>query len=84
MIAEDGTGRVVATNRHVAQLVARRAADGRGVFLRSPLTGVRYGMNVDFKEEAGSLPGGAGTVSVTGIVFGEPFAPDAVTVTEAV
>ena len=77
VIAEDGTGRVVATNRHVAQLVARRAADGRGVFLRSPLTGVRYGMNVDFKEEAGSLPGGAGTVSVTGIVYvADDAAPD--------
>jgi DNA/RNA non-specific endonuclease len=65
VIGEDGAQRVVATNRHVAKLVARRSADGRGVFLRSPLSGVRYGMNLDFKEEAGSLPADARPVSVT-------------------
>jgi endonuclease G len=77
VIGEDGTGRVVATNRHVAQFVARRSADGRGVFLRSALSGVRYGMNVDFREEVGALPGDARQVSVTGIVYlADDTAPD--------
>src|SRR4051812_12839304 len=39
VIDGNGTSRVVATNRHVAKLAARRAADGRGVLLRSPVTG---------------------------------------------
>lgn len=38
------------TNRHVAEIVARRAKDGSGVFLRSNF-GVFYGMKLDFKEE---------------------------------
>ncbi len=77
VIGEDGTGRVVATNRHVAKLVARRTADGRGVFLRSPLTGARYGMNLDFKEEVGSLPADARPVSVTEILYlADDAAPD--------
>ena len=36
VIGADGDSRLVATNRHVAQLVAKRTADGRGMFLRSP------------------------------------------------
>jgi endonuclease G len=77
VIDEDGTARVVATNRHVARLVTRRTADGRGVFLRSPLSGVRYGMNLDFKEEAGSLPTDARPVSVTEILYlADDAAPD--------
>ncbi len=77
VIDEDGTERVVATNRHVAKLVARRTADGRGVFLRSPLSGVRYGMNLDFKEEVGSLPADARPVSVTEILYlADDAAPD--------
>lgn len=72
-----GTQRIVATNRHVAKLVARRTADGRGVFLRSPLSGVRYGMNLDFKEEVGSLPADARPVSVTEILYlADDAAPD--------
>lgn len=69
VIGENGAERVVATNRHVARLVAQRSADGRGVFLRSPLSGVRYGMNLDFKEEAGSLPADARPASVTEILY---------------
>jgi len=42
--------RLVATNRHVAALVARRARDGSGVFLRSDRQ-VAYGARVDFREE---------------------------------
>jgi len=77
VIGEDGAERVVATNRHVAKLVAQRSADGRGVFLRSPFSGVRYGMNLDFKEEAGSLPADARPVSVTEILYlADDAAPD--------
>ena len=77
VIDEDGTGRVVATNRHVAKLVARRTADGRGVFLRSPLSGARHGMNLDFKEEIESLPAGARPVSITEILYlADDAAPD--------
>lgn len=77
VIDEDGIERVVATNRHVANLVARRAADGRGVFLRSPLSGARYAMNLDFKEEAGSLAADARLVSVTEILYlADNAAPD--------
>lgn len=72
-----GTSRVVATNRHVAKLVARRLADGRGVFLRSPATGARYGVNVDFKEEVGSLPADARPFQVSEIVhLADDTAPD--------
>jgi len=77
VIEEDGTERVVATNRHVAKLVARRTTDGRGVFLRSPLSGARYGMTLDFKEEVGSLPADARPVSVTEILhLADDTAPD--------
>jgi endonuclease G len=77
VIDEDRTERVVATNRHVAKLVARRTMDGHGVFLRSPVSGARYGMNLDFKEEAGSLPGDAQPVSVTEILYlADDAAPD--------
>jgi len=47
-------GHLILTNRHVAKLVARRGADGRPVFMRSPVTGVRYGAQVDFNEEVGA------------------------------
>jgi endonuclease G len=45
-------GYLVLTNRHVAKIVAKRTADGKAVFLRSPVTGVRYGAQIDFNEEA--------------------------------
>ncbi len=55
------TGDIIITNRHVAKLVAQRAADGSGVFMLSP-AGVPNGIRVDFREEAGS---GANDVSHT-------------------
>jgi endonuclease G, mitochondrial len=47
-------GHLVLTNRHVAKLVAKRGADGGPVFMRSPVTGVRYGVQIDFNEEVGA------------------------------
>ncbi len=47
-------GHVMLTNRHVAKLVAKRNADGHGVFIRSPINGVKYGAQVDFNEEVGA------------------------------
>jgi endonuclease G len=49
---------VFATNRHVAELVARRVRDGSAVFLRSNV-GVFYGMKLDMREEANSIMGGS-------------------------
>jgi endonuclease G len=69
VIAEEGKTRLVATNRHVAKLVARRTATGGGAFLRSPFSGVRYGMNVDFKEEVGSLAADARLFFVRDVVY---------------
>lgn len=56
VVEHRGKGALVVTNRHVAQVVARRKADGTAVFMRSP-SGVRYGAAIDFREEAGSLTG---------------------------
>ena len=73
----DGDSRVVATNRHVAELVARRTANGRGVFLRSPSSGALYGMNLDFREEVGSRPEDARAVAVREIIYlADDAAPD--------
>jgi len=69
VIAEDGATRVVATNRHVAKLVAAQAADSRGFFLRSPASGLLYGAEIDFKEEVNSDPGDARPFEVTEIVY---------------
>jgi endonuclease G len=69
VIAAEGTTRLVATNRHVAKLVAMRTAAGGGAFLRSPLSGVRYGMNLDFKEEVGSRASDARPFEVRDIVY---------------
>lgn len=65
---DDGT-RIVATNRHVAKVVAQRGFDGSGVFLRSPTSGLRYGAEIDFKEEVGSNPGDARPVEVVAITY---------------
>lgn len=46
-------GALVMTNRHVAQIVARRKADGSAVFMRAP-SGARYGAAIDFGEEVES------------------------------
>jgi endonuclease G, mitochondrial len=69
VVAAEGHTRVVATNRHVAKLVASRTPTGGGTFLRSPLSGVRYGMNLDFKEEVGSLAANARPFEVRDIVY---------------
>ncbi|WP_205917873.1 DNA/RNA non-specific endonuclease [Rhizobium ruizarguesonis] len=63
-----GGRRIVATNRHVAKLVARRGRDGSGIFLRSPI-GARYGANLDLREEVGSPSGDAYTLSVDKIAY---------------
>jgi endonuclease G, mitochondrial len=62
-------GHLVLTNRHVAQIIARRLADGRAVFLRSPVTGVRYGARVDFNREEGALPQNARQALAIEIVY---------------
>ena len=50
MIDGSGPDRIIVTNRHVASLVARRAVDGRGIFMRDPLQ-AKFGAYIDFKEE---------------------------------
>jgi endonuclease G len=69
VIAAKGNTRLVATNRHVAKLVARRTSTGGGAFLRSPFSGVLYGMNLDFKEEVGSLAADARPFGVRDITY---------------
>lgn len=60
---------LVVTNRHVAKIVAKRAANGSVSFVRSS-TGPRYGMRIDFREEAGSVGDDASrSVAVTGIAY---------------
>jgi endonuclease G len=49
-------GHVIATNRHVAQEVARRLASGKAIFLRAP-GGAPMGAEIDFGEEVGSRAG---------------------------
>ena len=52
---EDMPGHLlIATNRHVAQIVARRSHRGGGVYLFSPFGGIRYGSQIDFNEEVGA------------------------------
>ncbi|WGM37668.1 DNA/RNA non-specific endonuclease [Caulobacter sp. NIBR1757] len=64
----NGSGLVV-TNRHVAKIVARRAAGGQAVFLRS-LSGARCGAAIDFNEEIDSKAGDtSATVRVSGIEY---------------
>lgn len=61
--------RIVATNRHVAAIVARRVADGTGLFLRSDRH-VAYGARVDFHEEIGAARGDASReVPVTAVRY---------------
>jgi endonuclease G len=62
-----GSAHIVATNRHVAKIVAKRRADGRAVFMRRP-SGTPYGMKVDFEEEVGSA-GDDRTAVVTRIEY---------------
>ncbi|WP_246780845.1 DNA/RNA non-specific endonuclease [Rhizobium ruizarguesonis] len=63
-----GGRRIVATNRHVAKLVARRGRDGSGILLRSPI-GARYGANLDLREEVGSSSGDAYTLPVDKVTY---------------
>jgi endonuclease G len=77
VIKEEGDVRIVATNRHVAKVVAQRTANGRGVFLRSPQTGVRYGMALNFKAEAGTFDSVDRPIAITDIDYiAENTAPD--------
>lgn len=69
VIGKDSQGHIVATNRHVAKIVAKRAADGRGVFLRSAVTGVELGAEIDFSEELGTTAGRTRTARVTSIDY---------------
>jgi endonuclease G len=62
-------GRLIITNRHVAKLVAKRAADGSGVFIRNTI-GVPCGANIDFLEEEGSVANDASrTLKVTRVEY---------------
>lgn len=77
VLAQSGQDRIVVTNRHVAGLVAKRAVDGRGIFMRDP-SQVKYGAAIDFKEEFGGVPGGqASTFEVLDIPYlADKTAPD--------
>ncbi|MCE7796379.1 DNA/RNA non-specific endonuclease [Sphingobium sufflavum] len=69
VVDKRGADLLVLTNRHVAKLVAQRAADGRGVFIRN-WQGVRMGAEVDFREEADSRAGDRSrTATVTAIDY---------------
>src|SRR3954469_7949509 len=77
VIASGDTSRVVVTNRHVAKLVARRGSDGQGILLRSPTTGVLYGVDLDFKDEVGSTTADARPFAVSEIIYlADDTAPD--------
>ena len=69
-VVEMGAGGVrrVVTNRHVAKLVAKRAASGEGVFMRSSI-GARYGAKLDMREEMDSPKDDAFELPVTKIVY---------------
>jgi endonuclease G, mitochondrial len=56
VVERSAKGAKVVTNRHVAQLIVRRKADGTAVFLRGP-SGARYGAAIDFREEAATAAG---------------------------
>lgn len=76
VIAADGRDRIVVTNRHVAGLVARRTADGTGVFMRDP-SQLRYGAALDFREEFGSIAAEATPFTVVDVPYlADTTAPD--------
>jgi hypothetical protein len=58
-----GPDRLIVTNRHVASLVAKRAVDGRGIFMRDPFQ-AKFRAYIDFKEKDGSGPGQASSFEV--------------------
>ncbi len=70
VIAEDGPGHLlVATNRHVAKLVARRTAFGTGTFLFDPGGGGRYGALIDFNEEHETAAEHARNAQILGFTY---------------
>jgi endonuclease G len=68
VIAAEGADRIVVTNRHVAGLVARRTADGRGVFMRDP-SQIKFGASLDFNEEFGALAAQATPFTVVDVPY---------------
>jgi len=68
VVATEGNDRIVVTNRHVASLVARRAVDGRGVFMRDPAQ-IPFGASLDFNEEFGSTPAQAISFDVVSVPY---------------
>jgi endonuclease G len=69
VVDRKGKDLLLVTNRHVAKLVAQRTASGAGSFMRSA-AGPRFGMRIDFREEAFSADGDdSRTVPVTDIVY---------------
>lgn len=74
---KDG-GHLVLTNRHVARLVAKRSQNGGGIFIRSPISGVRYGASIDFNEEVDTRPQDARDAQVVEITYlADDFSADA-------
>ena len=69
VVDKKADGYLVLTNRHVAKLVAKRYADGTPVFMRSPMTGIKYGAQIDFNEEVGAKPQDARPAKVFEIVY---------------
>lgn len=69
VVGKKQDGHLVLTNRHVALLVAKRSADGHPVFMRSPVTGVRYGAQIDFNEEVGATAADARVASAIEVVY---------------
>lgn len=54
VVDEVDGGYLVMTNRHVAEIVARRVRGGAGAFGFDPFSYVRYGAAIDFNEEDGA------------------------------
>lgn len=76
VIAKEGADRIVVTNRHVAGLVARRAVDGRGIFMRDP-SQIPFGARLDFNEEFGSTAAQAKPFTVVDVPYiADTTAPD--------
>ncbi|MGI9355463.1 MAG: trypsin-like serine peptidase, partial [Rhizobiaceae bacterium] len=51
---ESNTSFIIATNRHVAKIIALRRRDGSGAFKFDRFTNIRYGASIDFFEENGA------------------------------
>ncbi len=69
VVDKKADGHIILTNRHVAQFIAKRNADGQAVFMRSPVTGIRYGAQVDFNDEVGATPDNARLARAIEIVY---------------